>query len=174
MVKILEKLKYEQTLCEIYFEDGSRRFSVGYITDCDEDFTLFEKISPDGRWDGFECRLTEDIKMLQTDTGLLRSLEKLMPFYNFNHKEIPLDGKTVLDGLLEYIRNGRKICRLESYRGCDLSGYILSIEEGVVEIAILDELGRSDGVGYILKEDIDYISVDSEDELRHAILSKNK
>lgn len=175
MINVLKKIKTEKTLCEIYSSNGgSDTFTVGFVYDCDDDFYILECVSPDGRWDGFQCRLTEDITMIRRDTPCIKALKKLMPFYNFYHKEIDADGKNALETILQYIRKNKKICRIETYRDGGMSGTVSDASENVVTVSLINGGGTPVGEGYVLKEDIDFISVDSENELRLEILSKQQ
>ena len=175
MINLLKKIKSAQTLCEIYSSNGgSDTFTVGFVYDYDDDFYILECVSPDGRWDGFQCRETEDITMIRQDTPCINALKKLMPFYNFYHKEIDAEGKNVLETMLRYIQKNKKICRIETYRDSGVSGTVIDASQNAVAVSLVNGGGQSVGTGYLLKEDIDFISVDSEDEVRLEILSKQQ
>ena len=174
MINVLKKIKNEKSLCEVYTTSSADSFTVGFVYDCDDDFYILECVSPDGRWDGFQCRETEDITMIRQETPCIKALQKLMPFYNFYHKDMNADGKDSLDTVLQYVRKNRKICRIETYRDSGMSGFVLDASENVVTVSLINGGGQNMGIGYVLKEDIDFISVDSEDELRLEILSKQK
>lgn len=97
-----------------------------------------------------------------------------MPFYNFYHKEIDAEGKNVLETMLRYIQKNKKICRIETYRDSGVSGTVIDASQNAVAVSLVNGGGQSVGTGYLLKEDIDFISVDSEDEVRLEILSKQQ
>lgn len=173
MFKILKKLKEEQTLAEIYDVHSPDRCTVGYVVDYDDDFYMVESVTPDGRYDGLQCRVTDDIIKIQCGTTYISALEKLMPFYNFFRKEVPLDGKTVLQQILDYAKKQGKICYIAVADGdCYLCGYITEIAEGLVTVEKRNTRGASDGYGFVRVEDIEYVSVDSEDEIKIEILTK--
>lgn len=173
MINILKKIKKDKTLCEIYSANGNAdTFTVGYVYDCDDDYYILECVSPDGRWDGFQCRLTEDISMIRQETPCIDALKKLMPFYNFYHKDMDCDGKNVLETVLQYIIKNKKICRIETYQDSGMSGTITDASGSVVTVALVNGGGKGVGTGYVLKDDIDFISVEAESEIRLEILSK--
>lgn len=110
--------------------------------------------------------------MIQVDSKYLNKIKKLTPLFKYIHRDFPVSDKTVLDQMLKYIINGKKICTLETVNDTFLSGKIVEVIEGVVKIEVINSDGQKDGISYIRKEDIGYISVDSEDEVKLDILSK--
>ena len=173
MLKVLKKLKEEQTLAEIYDVHSPESCTVGYVVDYDDDFYIIESVTPDGRYDGFQCRVTDDIIKIQCGTSYVDALEKLMPIYNFFRKEMPLDGKTVLQQVFDYVGKLKKICTVVVGGGdCYLCGYISDVSEGLITVEKRNTRGAADGIGIVRVEDIDLISVDSEDEIKLEILSK--
>ncbi|MDE6505055.1 MAG: hypothetical protein K2L42_04215 [Clostridia bacterium] len=172
MINILKQLKNERALAEFHSAEGRGRFCVGFCLDYDDEFYLLEAVTPDGRWDGFSCRLIDDVDMVQVDSIYLGKIKKLMPFYNCTHREFPITDKTVLDQMLDYLVKGRKICTVETVNDTMISGFVNEVFEGVIKISIINSDGAADGVSYIRKADIGFISVDSEDEVKLEILSK--
>ena len=55
-----------------------------------------------------------------------------------------------------------------------MSGTVIDASQNAVAVSLVNGGGQSVGTGYLLKEDIDFISVDSEDEVRLEILSKQQ
>ncbi len=173
MLRILKLLKTENALCEFYDVRNPNGSCIGYIVDFDEEFYMIEAVAHDGRYNGLQCRVTDDLIKIQKDTSYLKSLEKLMPYYNFSHKDFFEEGKTVLEQMLSYCRNHNKICSVSvSGEDCYICGYITDIIEGVAYFSRINSRGERDGEGYIRLEDIEFVSVDSEDEIRLEILSK--
>ena len=95
-----------------------------------------------------------------------------MPFYNFYHKDMDCDGKNVLETVLQYIIKNKKICRIETYQDSGMSGTITDASGSVVTVSLVNGGGKGVGTGYVLKDDIDFISVEAESEIRLEILSK--
>lgn len=173
MLKVLKFLKEQNILSEFYDVRNPNGSCVGYVVDYDEEFYLIEAVGHDGRYNGLQLRVTDDIIKIQRDTSYLEALEKLMPYYNYSHADFDGEGKTVLDLTLDYCRKNKKICSVAvSGEDCYISGYIADIAEGIAVFERINSKGESDGAGYIRVEDIEYVSVDSEDEIRTEILSK--
>lgn len=174
MYNILNRLKNEQTLCEISSDTGnSNKFTVGYILDCDDDFALIETVSAAGRHNGFICLCLDDIYEIRTGTDYIANIEKLMPYYSFSRKDLPLGNGKVLDAVIDYVRNANKVCSVLSVSETRICGLLEDYNSDYITIGILDNYGGTDGTGYIRTDDITEIEFDSELEIKLAILKNS-
>lgn len=171
MISVLKKIKDERSIAEFH-KAKEDKFSVGFCIDFDDTFFLVECITPKGRWDGYSCYLIDDMDMIQTDSVYLAKLYKMMQLNRCVRREFPADEKTVLDEMFGYIMSRAKVCTVETINETVVYGIIEEIINGIVVIKAMDSYGNNDGTIYIRKDDIAFVSVDSEDERKLEISSE--
>lgn len=176
MKELLEQLKLSGKLCELYTDPDSDYFAVGYVVACDSEYYLVETVTFEGRHNGFQCYLVDDLYKVQTDTRYLADIERLMNFYNYEYSrvDIPLVGRDVLAQTLNYAKNHAKVCTIKPLNNYErrISGIVEDVDDEIVTVKMLEQSGRADGVCYVRTEDITSVSVGAEDEIKLDILSK--
>jgi len=173
MYALLERACRDKTLCEVYCDpDDCTKFSVGYILGVDDEFFVMECVSPAGRHDGLRCFPVDDVFDLRRNTRYLTCIKKLMPYYSFTRKDIDITDKNVLEQIFGYAAAKQKICCVALLPDSILYGYIKDYSSDYVSLQLLDSYGQPDGESSVRIDDIKFVSLDSDEEIKLEILSK--
>lgn len=158
MIDILDKLRQNNELCEIFYEDGNR-CDVGYVVAVTDRHFLLEAVELDGTHGGFIFRNIEDVFRVQYATRYLAKIQRLMDKALFVPKPSPVEGRDVLEELLSYVQSARRICYY-ALANDDLYGYVYVKEfNGItVTFRIVDSYGNADGECVVRREDICVLS----------------
>ncbi len=151
-LKLLKQLKLAQKLCAVYDNaDDVRSFAVGYIVAVGEDDYIMETINASGQFDGFACKLVEDIISVETDSQYLTREENLMRARGYARPDRSAFGTDCLNDLLQYAAKNRKICFVElDASGCwDVAGFVVRADEEMFSVECVDAYGKADGLRHI-------------------------
>lgn len=173
MIELLNKLKQNKELCEIYFYDQEAdRFCAGYIVAFDKKFVLIKSVGYYGEDDGWTCKLIEDIATIQTQTEHIAQIKVLSEHYKTAYKNFPVKGDDLLSGVLTAVKEKDLICTVTLDNDNDryICGKIKPVSDGVVEIGVLKYNGQNDGTAAVIYDDITCVDVETKDEQRTRIL----
>lgn len=174
MKEKLFDLQRSGKLCEIYsnFESTSK-FAVGYIRTCSDEYTIVEMYDPYGHYDGIGCFDTETIFQVNTDTKYLCALNKLKNHYD---EASNYDAESICDieNILKIAMNEKRICDIElcESHNIDVTGFVVSFDNEVVEIEDIDKYGKKKGMTTIRRKEITELSFDTSDTIKTEILYK--
>ncbi len=175
MSKILSQLQETGEPCEIYYDlHDNAKFDVGIICDFDDDYVLYFNITAMGEGDGYRVVDRECVFMIQTGTKYLDrdrvlSLQQIDPGWNCT---LNFNGVDILHSALEYAMENKKICAMDICFDTELCGRILALDDGLVELAIIDQYGQQDGYAYFDEDDINALAIDS--MLERALKNLNR
>jgi len=173
MREILGKLKGSQELCSMYADgDDLEKFAVGFVTDFDDDFVLFERVSPEGKNDGIKCELIDRVVKIGVSDKYTAQIEKLHQHHKQKrHKKVDCTDGVVV-GILRYAMNNAVICAVElcesdSY---EATGFVKGIDGDIVTITSIDKHGDDDGEVIFDIGRISHVLCGSSDEIALKIL----
>ena len=177
MIDVLKELYRNKTLASLYTGfDETDKFTFGYVSAADKDWTAIHMISPDGFDDGIHVTRTDMV--ISADIGGLygEKMNKLIDgnpvaVYDFYDK----DGENgIMLSALLYAKNEKYIVSLELVDSgiVDITGFIDGINDGMCRINVIDEYGAADGVSYVPVENITIVTFRSADEKRLEKLAK--
>lgn len=150
-------------------------FSVGYVLHVDKNSYILYEVSPYGQFDGYSCRLIEDIVKIEEDSKYLDNMQKLVNYYDLDMSDIIFDdSKPIIFSFLEYIKSSKKVCSIQSCNSevFDIVGFIKKYNKNSIEILQIDENASEDGYVTISLDDIEKIICCSNDEVKLEILYK--
>ncbi len=164
---ILEEFKTNKKLVSLYTNIENRdAFNVGFILDYDTEFLLLNSISTYGKCDGVLMIYIDEIFRIESDSIYNNKLLKLLN----NDKLINYQfGKynSCIEKMFNYAKDNDMIISLsffDSDNRNDVIGKVMSFDNEQVKLSCYDEEGRKDGISIIKTSDINFASIDSEDE----------
>lgn len=177
MIDVLKELCKNKTLVSLYTGfDETDKFTFGYVSAVDEDWTAIHMISPDGFDDGIHVTRTDMV--IRADVGGLygEKMNKLIdgnPVAVYDFYDENGENGIMLSALL-YAKNEKYIVSLELVDSgiVDITGFIDGIKDGMCRINVIDEYGAADGVSYVPVENITIVTFRSADEKRLEKLAK--
>lgn len=153
MENILELLKKNDTLCEIYTnEENLNKFSVGYIVAIDKNFFVFENIDEYGFSDGIFSELKENIIKFETDTHYLKEIEKLFEYNKQKrYKSLNIECFNITAELIKHALSLNYLCsfNLCNSKEDEIIGFVDSIQKNYVKIKNIDLSGKENGYSII-------------------------
>lgn len=168
MIDILDKLRMENELCEIFRnQDDADKCNVGYVVAVTDKHYLLEGVEPDGSHGGFIFGHIEDIWRVQYATQYLNKIQKLMDKALFVPKPSPVEGRDILEELLSYVQSAHRISCFVLMNSEQFDyGYIKEFNGITVTFSLVDSYGNPDGECVIRCEDISVISFGGADETK--------
>lgn len=168
MIDILDKLRTESVLCEIFRnQDDADKCEVGYIVAVTDRHYLLEGVEPDGSHGGFIFGHIEDIWRIQYATQYLNKIQKLMDKALYVPKPSPVEGRDILEELLTYIQSAHRICCFVLMNSEQFDyGYIKEFNGITVTFERVDAYGIPDGECVVRREDISILAFGGADETK--------
>lgn len=172
----LNELKLAKELGRLIsvFDDieNTNEFSVGFISNFNNDYYILRSITPHGRYDGFLLRKTKNILKLSTDGPYEEKIKILSERNNTHHKNCDFGNNDLVEAILTYALQNQLVVAIELLNsGCDdCTGFISSLDDEQCTIWKLNQYGKQNGTAIIEMNDITKINVDSEDEQDLKIL----
>ena len=175
--KLLEAMRNGKCVCMFFDESRNSSFIYGKIIGVDDTFLAMTMVTPAGTDDGILVKTADSVIRFEISGQYERKMNALMQanlISMSNDLLIPPD-VDVLDWALSKIMNEKRVVSVELNDSgtMDVTGRILSIDEGVCEVELFDEYGINDGISYFRKSDITQISFDGEREKIIEILLNN-
>lgn len=163
MIDILEKMRAENTLCEIYSDaDDPTAYELGYVVALTDEHYLLECVAPGGEHGGFMLGYVEDVFAVRSGTRTVKRTESLMAKARFAPKSCPVDGGNILEELLFYVRDAGRLCRFSPVTKGNVDfGFVKEIKGRAVTFGVVDSYGVPDGECTLLWEDLCSLSFGS-------------
>lgn len=174
---ILEEFLNHQQLIFLYNRyDSPSNFCAGFLVGLDEKYCIVEAVTPEGRYDGYNFFLIENIERVAYGGQYAEKLEILM------QKEHWISAKysfhpDFLESILEYSLEYQKVLSIElsNSREKDIIGLITQITPGFCEIQCVDSYGHQDEVCVLSTENITKVCCDDEDcRMLQTLMNRNK
>ncbi len=177
MIDILEKMRAENALCEIYANsEDAASYELGYVVGLTDTHYLLECVTPSGEHGGFMFGYVEDVFKVCRNTQIIRRTESLMAKARFAPKSSPVEGGgNILEELLFYVQDASRLCRfsLVTKENADY-GFVKEIKGRTVTFSLVDGYGAPDGECAVLSDDICSLSFGSPYERRLELLCVGK
>lgn len=172
----IKKCCRDKELCEIYSDvSDNDKFYVGYILAYDEQFLMIAQIDKYGHYDGISCILARDIMRIQVKTVYLKTILKLMQYYNTDVKTASFEDFS-FGNLMEFVKINRKICEIElaDSARADVVGYVKKYnpKKHTVIVSLISVDGEYDGESEVDCEYISSLTYDSKDTKKIEILAQ--
>jgi hypothetical protein len=171
----IKELIETQKLCSVYTNAKSTdKFSVGFLLKYDDKYFIMESIDQYGKSDGIFCSLIDNIFKVEDENEYISCIQKLFSYFKQTRYKNPMLKDGILKSFIDYIVENKKICSIELCNSgiCDAVGFISKITNGIIELVVIDQYGRRDGVQTITLADISHISCDSTDDIKTETLFK--
>lgn len=172
MIDILEKLRAENTLCELYCnpEDASD-FIMGYIIAVTDVHYLMECVTASGEHGGFSVGHIEDVYKAAYKTQLIERTQKLMAGARFSPKSSPYESGNIMEEMLFYAQSAGRLTRfaLISRENTDI-GFVEDVKGRSVTFSVVDNYGKADGKCIALIDDLAALSFGGVHERRLEML----
>ena len=145
---------------------NTNKFEVGYLVGFDHDNFILERVSQEGKRDGYLFGRTPLIYRIERDTIYLRKILKLMAFNGFEKHDICFDQKDLLSNFIEFAYKEQKIMSVELFdsNNQDIIGTVSEFTSEFCTVNQISEYGEPDGYSTFRLEDISYIVYHSEEQ----------
>ena len=168
---IFEKLKNNKELVCLYCNKYNlENFMCGYILGYDNNFVLFNGVTPDGEDDGIILRKQDDIVMLEYCNLYTEELKKVVLSSGYKlQKEL---NKNIMMDILSYAKERNLIVsiQLKNSAVIAIQGFVYSFSDVILIVHSVDTNGYDDGFSVCKLNDITLLSFDGIEE---KILEKN-
>lgn len=172
MKKLLNDLKEQKELCEIYSYGDFDALSVGVILAFNDKWCLYACVKTDGNFDGYCLEQTESIIRVSRNTIYLDKIKKLIDKENAVFKVFDLpQSEELFASVMAYIKESKKIFAVKLFddSDCLIRGYLHDVTDGLMTVRAITDYGEYDGLDTVRISDVTGIYFDSENE---EILSK--
>ena len=164
MIEILKKLKENQTLVSLHFDEGDpTSVSVGYIIEVTMTHVLLESVSKDGMKIGYYLYEINQLFRIDYDGLYEQKISSLLTKFNGNYQHTKLDkfeSTNLIMELLMFAKNHNLISILWLEDNEDsICGFVDKVENGLITISQIDDFGNRDGTVIIEEKTIETISV---------------
>lgn len=172
----LKNIEKENNLVSLYTDKCDLgHFSLGYIVDVNDEFYILASLSPDGRYDGFILRKTDEIVQITCNGKYEAKIQNLAKIHNVKHEEIPQSDKNLVVKLLNFAMCSKYIVSIWSFdKDYDAAvGYVAGLENGKCRILGVSEYGEDSGETILNISDITEINCNTEEEFKRKLLFEN-
>ena len=164
MYKLLEKLKNEKTLCEIYTNnfDG---FSVGNIMCVSDSWFMISSYAPNGKWDGYLLLPISLVCRVAYNTLYLEKIKRFIVYEDVIYPFKPSENSIIMSAL-NYLKSVPKLAKIEILNDRDMViiGHVKDIDDDYLFVEEVDNYGNKDGCSVIKISDISFLEFDAEEE----------
>lgn len=174
--EILEEFKKNKKIMSLYSDYNDREaFNVGILVDYDNDFLLLNSISKYGNYDGILMIYVDDIFRIDSDSKYNNRILDLLSNkqskkYNFDKYD------NCMEKFFNYAIDNEIIVSISLFNSDnknEIVGKIKSYNDEQIEVYCYDEDGKKDGISFIKTDEINFASLDSEDENMISSLIKD-
>lgn len=174
---MIEHTKSDDELISLYTDiNNTTKFEVGYIADFNEDDFILERISPEGKYDGYLFGKTQSIYRVELDSIYLNKILKLMKYNGMTRRKNSFEHNNLLLSFMKFAYEDKKILSIELFESDnqDIVGRVDKFDSDHCTIMQTSESGELNGYSSCKLGDISFIVCDSEDQqiiakLNHSI-----
>jgi hypothetical protein len=150
------------------------KFLFGRVIFCGEDHFVIESFCPDGGEDGWILKEYASVFRVEIDSQYVRKMQSLM-LLDRSLEKPELNSDCLIDSLLLFAKKMGFLVGIEVLEnGCEITGWVKSLQDGICCIQQLDEYGNEDGESFIDVLDITQIGCHTSDEQQLEHLAKLK
>ena len=167
----VKKMKDSRELVAVYYKSTNGTYT-GFVRELDDEFILFELVSPNGRADGFTLVRLDEILIIDARTSYLRNLAKVYAYYGDPPQPIKLKGKDLLLAFLDWAcKNAWLSSMTLGFETIEkISGFIIGRDWNALTVRLVGENGEDDGFTRFEYEDLVSVSACTEFEKYLAVL----
>ena len=168
---ILNKIRKERKLSEIYLDDDMDNSIEGYIEYIDQKNIIIKTVDDDGTWDGYYIQKINHISACAVENSYLRKINQMIIEKNVCLENLSLKGQDLCTEFIEHV------WKTDGYLGiyCDeyfLSGRLIQYSEEIIRLSITGPLGDFDGEVSIKREKVSGMEIYSKDLSERELLDE--
>lgn len=157
-------LNQEQVVFLYNKYDSPSNFCAGFLVGLDEEYCIVEAVSPEGRYDGYNLFLVENIERVAYGGQYAKKLKILMEKQRWLSAGYSFS-PDFLQSILEYSLKYHKVLSIElsNSRERDIIGFVSQISPGFCTIQCIDLYGNRNEICVLSTENITQICCDDEE-----------
>lgn len=157
-------LNQEQVVFLYNKYDNPSNFCAGFLVGLDEEYCIVEAVTPEGRYDGYNLFLVENIERVAYGGQYAKKLKILTEKAHWLSAGYSFS-PDFLQSIFEYSLKYRKVLRIElsNSRERDIIGFVSKTSPGFCTIQCINSYGCHDEVCVLSTENITQICCDDEE-----------
>lgn len=166
MIRSVEYCFRNKIIASFYYDDcNTQRHLVGYIERFNDSEILIAHISSRGCYDGFILKHIEDIYRIDYGGEYEKKIEKLYKIRGQMHATINTFGSDdeIFYSLMDFVEQNSFLVTLEFAESC-ITGLVNGYSDDIVYLTIINDYGEEDGISIVHIDEIQTVSVDSDNE----------
>lgn len=147
-------------ICAFYDDEGEDYF-VGFYLASDDEFSIFQLITPRGFDDGLYITLTESIFRVDVESRYVKKINKLFWLHKQELILYEHSGNDLMEFIFDYSMSNDYAVTVVLSDDEEVVGFVESQSENEVLVAIYDEFGEANGKTHISKAAVQKVGVNS-------------
>ncbi len=147
-------------ICAFYDDEGEE-YCVGFFLGSDEEFSMFQLITPRGFDDGLYITLTDSIYRVDVDTDYVKKINKLFWLHKQEMIVYQHNGGNLLEFILDHSEQNDFAVTCVLGDDSEIVGFIDARFEFGIRINCFDEFGKYAGQTYVSKDAVVKVGTNS-------------